>query len=229
MASVGADKPVGRRTGEAYAERVTSPEIAAFLAAVLLLAMVPGPATALVIRRSAVHGTRAALPVIGGIELGIYLWALAAAVGLAALVAASEAAYVVLRVAGACVLIVLGVQAWRTARHITDAAGPRPVGAPGWRWSAGAGALTNLANPKAAVFAFAFYPQFIPAGADVLTTTMLLGLLQVIVDAGWYVLLATLVGRARGLFSRAAVRRRLERITGAVLIGLGVRLAADRV
>jgi threonine/homoserine/homoserine lactone efflux protein len=58
---------------------------------------------------------------------------------------------------------------------------------------------------------------------------MLLGLLQVIVDAAWYVLLATLAGRARGLFSRAAVRRRLERITGAVLIGLGVRLAADRV
>jgi threonine/homoserine/homoserine lactone efflux protein len=208
---------------------VTPSDIAAFIAAVALLAMVPGPATALIVRRSAVYGTRAALPVVAGIELGIYLWAIAAAVGLAAVVAASEAAYVVLRIVGACVLIVLGVQAWRAARHAEDAAMPASIGAPGWRWSAGAGVLTNLANPKAAVFAFAFYPQFIPAGADVLATTMLLGVLQVVVDATWYVMLALLVGRARDFFSRAAVRRRLERITGTVLIGLGIRLAADRV
>jgi threonine/homoserine/homoserine lactone efflux protein len=207
---------------------VTPSDIAAFTAAVALLAMVPGPATALIVRRSAVYGTRAALPVVAGIELGIYLWAIAAAVGLAALVAASEAAYVGLRIVGACVLIVLGVQAWRAARHVEDAATPASIGVPGWRWSAGAGALTNLANPKAAVFAFAFYPQFIPSGADVLATTMLLGVLQVVVDATWYVMLALLVGRARDFFSRAAVRRRLERITGTVLIGLGLRLAADR-
>ncbi|HSJ60400.1 MAG TPA: LysE family translocator [Jiangellaceae bacterium] len=207
---------------------MTPSDIAAFIVAVALLAMVPGPATALIVRRSAVYGTRAALPVVAGIELGIYLWAIAAAVGLAAVVAASEAAYVVLRIVGACVLIVLGVQAWRAARHAEDAATPTSIGTRGWRWSAGAGVLTNLANPKAAVFAFAFYPQFIPAGADVLATTMLLGVLQVVVDATWYVMLALLVGRARDFFSRAAVRRRLERITGTVLIGLGIRLAADR-
>jgi len=82
-----------------------------FLLAVALLAMVPGPATALVVRRSALHGARAAQPLVAGIEVAIYAWAVAAAVGVSALVAASEAAYLGLRLVGACVLVIMGVAA----------------------------------------------------------------------------------------------------------------------
>ncbi|MGH8868428.1 MAG: LysE family translocator [Actinomycetes bacterium] len=205
---------------------MSAADLLGFLVAVALLAMVPGPASVLVIRRSALHGAGAALPVVAGIELGIFTWAAVSAFGVAALVTASETAYIVLKVVGACVLVGLGAHAWVTSRRLDAHLPEPPARRHHWR-GFGLGAVTNLANPKAAVFAFAFYPQFVPASADVVRTTLLLALLQVVVDGTWYVLLAGAVGRARAFFTRAAVRRRLERLTGTVLIALGVRLAAD--
>ena len=87
----------------------------AFLLAVVLISASPGPAMALILRRAALHGFRAAVPTVLGLELGLYVWALLAGAGLAALVAASQTAYLVLRVVGAAVLIYLGAQAWRAA------------------------------------------------------------------------------------------------------------------
>ena len=204
--------------------------LAAFLVAVTLGAMVPGSTTALVIRRSAVGGARAAVPLVVGIEVGLYVWILASALGVAAVVAASETAYTVLRIVGAVVLFVLGLQAWLASRRITkdtqvDAG---PAASVRW-WQAGmTGSLTQLSNPKVAVFMVAFFPQFVAARSNVLVTTLLLGLLQVVVDGGWYLLVAVFVGKARNLFARATFRRRLERCTGTVLIGLGVRMALSK-
>lgn len=199
-----------------------------FLLASLILAVVPGPSAALVIRRSALSGVWPTLPVILGDELGMYLWAVASAVGLAALVAASQLAYLVLRVVGAAFLILLGVQAWRASRHLRAEASPAEPAPPppGWR-ALGTGLVTNLANPKAAIFAFAFYPQFIPPHANVLTVTLFLALLQVLIDGTWSVVLAALVSRAAAFFRRTTVRRWLERATGTVLIALGIQQAAE--
>jgi threonine/homoserine/homoserine lactone efflux protein len=204
--------------------------IGGFVLAVALGAMVPGPTTALVIRRGALGGVRKTVPVIAGMEVGLYAWALATAIGLSALVAASEIAYTALRVAGAVVLVTLGVQAWLASRRITDDVPFDETATVAGRWwqQSTAGLLTNLANPKIAVFAFAFYPQFIPAGANVLRTTLLLGLVQAVIDAGWFLLVATFVGKARKFFSRAKIRRRLERTTGTVLIALGASLALEK-
>ncbi|GAB4584939.1 LysE family translocator [Nocardia sp. IFM 10818] len=197
-----------------------------FAIAVLLAAMVPGPTTALVIRRSALGGTRAALPIIGGMQVGLYFWIAASAFGLSALVAASDVAYTVIRVIGAAVLIWLGFQAWRAARRSHDdiAVDEQAARAKTWR-ACSIGLLTNLTNPKVAVFAFAFYPQFVAPEANIVATTLALGLLQVAVDASWFLLVATFVGRARAFFSRTRVRQWLERITGTVLVALGLRLA----
>jgi threonine/homoserine/homoserine lactone efflux protein len=202
-----------------------------FVIAVTLGAMVPGPTTALVIRRSALGGVRRTLPVVLGMEVGLYAWAIATAFGLSALLAASQIAYTALRIAGAIVLVTLGVMAWVASRKITeDTSFDDAPTLSGHRWQQFvAGLLTNLANPKIAVFAFAFYPQFIPTGAGVLTTTLLLGLVQVLIDAGWFLLVAVFVGRARKFFSRAKIRRRLERTTGTVLIALGAGLALENV
>jgi threonine/homoserine/homoserine lactone efflux protein len=198
-----------------------------FVVAVLLICASPGPAMALVLRRAAVHGWRAAVPLVLGLNVGLYAWALVAAAGLAALIAASETAFLVLRVVGAAVLIVMGVQAWRSALR-----GTPPVEADGEGvrrrsvlWFFSEGALVQLANPKAAVFMFAFYPQFVPAGKPLLQTTALLALLQVVIEFAFYMSLAVAVSRAGRWFRRSRVRRRLEAVTGTVLITLGLRLA----
>lgn len=201
-----------------------------FAIAVLLGAMVPGPTTALVIGRSAVGGPHAALPVVIGVEADLFAWALAAAAGLAALVAASEVAYTVLRVCGAAVLVVLGVQAWLASRRVTDAPAVGEVtgGQETWWRSATTGLVTNVANPKVAVFMFAFYPQFIPPGQNVLAATVFLAAIAIVVDGGWFMLVATFVGVAGRFFRSAKARRYLERVTGTVLTAIGLRLATEK-
>jgi len=202
----------------------------AFLLAVLLISASPGPAMALIFRRAALHGFRGAVPTVLGLELGIYLWALMAGAGLAVLVAASESAYLVLRVVGAVVLIYLGVQAWRAVLRDRGEAAPEAVvpgaGRRSGRWSFGEGVVVQLANPKAAVFMFAFYPQFVPPDRPLLATTAVLAALQVLLETAFYLSLAALVGRARGWFTRPAIRRRLNAVSGTVLIALGIRVAA---
>jgi threonine/homoserine/homoserine lactone efflux protein len=197
----------------------------AFLLAVLLISASPGPAMALILRRAARGGARAALPTVLGLEAGLFLWALAAGAGLAALVAASEVAYTVLRVAGAVVLLGLGLRAWWAAWR--DRGEPEPPA--GGRSPRGAfleGLVVQLANPKAAVFMFAFYPQFVPQDGPVLAWTAGLALLQVGVETVLYLGLAAAVGRASAWLGRPRVRRRLEAVSGTVLVGLGLRVAA---
>jgi threonine/homoserine/homoserine lactone efflux protein len=167
-----------------------------------------------------------------GLELGLYLWALFAGVGFAALVAASEVAYLVLRVVGAGVLLVLGLRAlraaWRDRGASAAVAEPAPVpGRRRWWGSFAEGVVVQLANPKAAVFMIAFYPQFVPADGPVFATTALLGLLQITIETGLYLALAAGVARAGSWFRRPRIRRRLEAISGTVLIGLGLRVAAS--
>lgn len=207
-----------------------------FVAAVLLISASPGPAMALIFRRSAIHGMRTAVPLVLGLELGLYFWALAAAAGFAALVAASEAAYWILRVVGAVVLVYLGVRAWREAWSLreqdddgTSASSTHgeaaAVAPPRWK-SFGEGLVVQLANPKAAVFMLAFYPQFVPSGEPLFATTAVLAVLQVLIETVFYLTLALFVTRAGAWFRRVKIRRRLEALSGTVLVALGLRVAA---
>jgi threonine/homoserine/homoserine lactone efflux protein len=201
----------------------------AFVLAVLLISASPGPAMALIFRRAAVRGWRGGVPTVLGLELGLYLWALFAGAGLAALVAASEIAYLVLRIAGAAVLLVLGARALLAAWR-GRGGGPTPPEPPaeGRRWWAAftEGVVVQLANPKAAVFMIAFYPQFVPAHGPVFATTAALGLLQVTLESGLYLALAAAVGHAGGWFRRPRIRSRLDAVSGSVLVALGLRVAA---
>jgi len=203
--------------------------VATFVLAVVLISASPGPAMALIMRRAALRGFRGGVATVLGLELGLYLWALAAAAGFAALVAASETAYLVLKVVGAGVLLWLGVKAWRTAWRDRDAQAPEPVaqaGASSWR-AFGEGVVVQLANPKAAVFLLAFYPQFVPADRPLFATTAVLALAQVAIETTLYLALGAGVARAGRWLRRPAVRRRVEAVSGTVLVGLGLRVAAS--
>ena len=203
----------------------------AFVPAVLIISASPGPAMALIFRRAALRGLRGAVPTVLGLEVGLYVWALFAGAGFAALVAASEVGYLVLRVVGAGVLLWLGLKAWRTAwraRHDGPSyAGDASATVVGRRWwtSFGEGLLVQLANPKAAVFMIAFYPQFVPSDGPVFATTALLGLLQIAIETVLYLALAAGIARAGSWFRRPRIRSRIEAVSGTVLVGLGLRVA----
>jgi threonine/homoserine/homoserine lactone efflux protein len=193
-----------------------------FLLATVLLSLVPGPATALVIRSGATVGLLRTLPVIAGAELGVYAWALLAAAGISGVVAASPAAFVGLKVAGTVVLVYLGVQAWRTVDRDPALLGDPPVR----RWAGfTTGAVTNLANPKLMVFCLAFFPQFLPPGIDPFLATAVLAAVTVVVDIGYFVLLAAVVTRAKTLLNRRRVRVTMDRTAGTVFLALAARTA----
>ncbi|MUL40419.1 LysE family translocator [Streptomonospora sp. PA3] len=210
----------------------------AFLVAVMLISASPGPAMALIFRRAALRGFGASVATVLGLEAGIFLWAIAAGAGVAALVAASSTAYLVLQIAGASFLAYLGIRSWISAIKERRLAAGRNEGegsadpteeettAPA-RSAVVAfaeGLLVQLANPKAAVFMFAFYPQFISPGQPVMATTALLALVQVTVETALYLGLAAGVARARSWFRRPVIRRRLEAVTGTVLLALAGRV-----
>lgn len=199
-------------------------DLIAFLLAVLVVTATPGPAMALIVRRAALQGFQPAVATVLGLEAGLFVWAVLAGVGLAAVVAASEVAYLVLRVVGAAVLLYLGVRALLAARRHTaePEAGVRRHRP--WR-AFGEGLVVQLANPKAAVFVLALYTSFVPADARVLRTVLLLALLQVVVETALYLGLAAAVGSAGAWFRRSRVRRALDAVSGTVLVALGLRLA----
>jgi len=193
-----------------------------------LLTLAPGAATALVVRNAARGGRRHAFLTTTGNSVGVLAWGCFAAVGIATIVATSAAAFTAVKLLGAVVLVFLGARSMRgrhsdqrratglsQARLISDKAAVRE------------GLLTSLVNPKLAVFFVALFPQFLPRGAAVVPSAIAMAGLIVAFDLLWYSTLAVLVARAKGAFIEGPWGRRIERITGAVLIGLGIRLALE--
>jgi threonine/homoserine/homoserine lactone efflux protein len=191
-----------------------------FVGVAVLVTLTPGPATAMLIRSALRGGRRAALLTTCGNSVGIFVWGVASAAGISALVAASEAAFVALKVTGGVVLVYLGVQSFRHRDRPPTERGLR-LGGPFRE-----GVVTSLANPKLAVFFIALFPQFLSRGH----ATVLLGLAMaatiVALDLVWFSALAFVVTRAK---SAVAERwgRRVERLTGTAMIGLGLRVALE--
>jgi threonine/homoserine/homoserine lactone efflux protein len=198
-----------------------------FTAVAALLTVSPGPDFAVVLRTALSSGRRAALCGALGVAAGCFVWGLAGAAGLTAMLSASQLAYDALRVAGALYLMWLGAQALRAARK----AGPAEVGGGETPRTPPAafrtGLLTNVLNPKVGVVYLSLLPQFIPHGAPVVATTMLLVAVHAVLGVVWLGTVALAVHRARGLFRRPRVRRMLDGATGGVLLALGAAVGFE--
>jgi threonine/homoserine/homoserine lactone efflux protein len=198
----------------------------AFAAFAALVTITPGLDTALVIRMSLGGGARAGRMTALGVCAGCLVWGAASAIGVTAVLSASSRAYDVLRVAGAIYLVWLGFRALLTrAEADHDEGDVRTTSAAG---ALRAGLLTNLLNPKVGAFYVSALPQFIPEDAPVLATSMLLAAVHALEGIVWLFLVEALVGRLGAQLRRPVVKRRLEQVTGVVLVALGVRLAVER-
>ncbi|UGT69733.1 LysE family translocator [Nocardia gipuzkoensis] len=201
-----------------------------FLPACLLLAALPGPATALFVQRAVRDGRTAGLAAVAGNEIGVLGWTLAGGAGLSVLLVANRAMNTAVHVIGALVLIWLGVQAWRGARDGDEFGGAMTKMLPAGRTPAAAfraSLLSIAANPKAAVFGLTILPQFLPSDGPVLSTVVILALIQLVVDTAWCVGVVVVADRAGALLRRTGIRQRVERALGAILVALGLGLAAD--
>ncbi|MFB9928623.1 LysE family translocator [Amycolatopsis halotolerans] len=200
-----------------------------FLAAAGILAVltvVPGPDMAVVTKRAIAGGWQDGLRTVGGITAGLLVWGLLTVVGLAALLAASATAYTVVKLAGAAFLLVLGIQALLHSRKRPAQSGPTtsPPGGNPWR----TGLISNLFNPKIAVFYTGLLPTLAPAGLAPQAGMALLVLIHAVLTLIWLGSYVLLLAKARAFFEKPAVRRAMHRITGVVLIGFGVKVATSQ-
>ena len=203
-------------------------DVLAYIGVVALIVVLPGPDMALVLQNGLARGRRAAIETAVGINAGLLVWAVAAALGIAALVRASGPAFTLLKLAGAAYLVWLGLRAFRDAwRGSADTSAGTPLSRR--RTSPfRQGLLSNLLNPKIAVVFTTLIPQFVDPGDPAAAQTLLLAAIFIGMGLAWLTSYALFVAHVGTQLRRSGVRRVLNAVTGAVLTALGVRLAFER-
>jgi threonine/homoserine/homoserine lactone efflux protein len=198
----------------------------AFTAAASLLTITPGLDTALVLRTAASEGARAATLAAMGIVTACFGWAIMVALGLGALLAASELAYAVLRAIGACYLLVTGIRMLLRPRHgfLDTDLDPR-TGEPVARAAFARGALTNLLNPKVGIFYVSFLPQFVPSGVSVGGFILVLGAIHALLGVLWFAGLILATQPIARWLRRRTIVTGLDRLTGGLFIAFGLGVA----
>jgi threonine/homoserine/homoserine lactone efflux protein len=204
-----------------------------FLSLAVVVIITPGPDTAITIRNTLFGGRIGGVMTALGIASGQTTWAVATSAGIVAFLVASEPLFLAAKYAGAAYLIYLGIQALgnavRPSNSVQKVATPgqpdgrlRPVAA--FRQ----GVISNLGNPKMAVFFASLLPQFVPAGGATFWAFLILGLTFAVMTFAWLTLYAFFIAKLGDFLRRDWVRRSIEGVTGSVLIGLGLRVAAEQ-
>jgi threonine/homoserine/homoserine lactone efflux protein len=192
-------------------------QLAAFFAVSAVVIVTPGQDTALTIRNAVLGGRRGGVATAAGVAAGQATWTVAASAGVAALLRTSEPAFLAVKLAGAAYLVYLGVQTLLRRGEVRSFAGGSR------RRAFRQGLLSNLGNPKMAVFFMSLLPQF----ATTFSAGLALGLVFCSMTFAWLTGYAVAVAKAGHVLRRPRIRRALDRVTGAVLVAFGLRLAAE--
>lgn len=207
-------------------------QVVAFTFMVAALTLSPGPDTMLVVRNVLRGGRRDGVVTTFGICTGLFVHATLSALGVSMILMHSATAFYLVKLAGACYLVWLGVQSLYGA-----VCTPHDLGTTEARVATAVvsarhcfleGVLTNVLNPKVAVFYLAFLPQFIGPTDPVLAKSLLLASIHYTEGTVWLVALSIMLDRTRQFVVRSAIRRWLDGLCGAILVGLGVRLAMEK-
>jgi RhtB (resistance to homoserine/threonine) family protein len=204
-------------------------ELLAFAAVAAVVILTPGPDMALVTRNTVACGRRAGLETSAGICTGILVHGCAAAVGVSALLKTSSTAFTALKLAGAAYLVFLGAQSLWRSRNSTREPAPllggveRRGGSPFRQ-----GMLSNVLNPKLAVFFLTLLPQFIDPGDSTAARSLLLAGIFEAMCITWLLAFTLTVARVREALRSPRVARVVERVTGSVLVAVGLRVAGQR-
>jgi threonine/homoserine/homoserine lactone efflux protein len=204
----------------------------AFLGVSTIVIVTPGPDTAVTVRNTLLGGRLAGIFTALGISSGQAIWALATSFGIVALLVASEFLFLAVKYAGAAYLVYLGAQAligaWRGtghAGHVVVRAGVARL-APGRAFLQGL--ISDLGNPKMAVFFASLLPQFATPGEGMFAALMVLGLVFSGMTFAWLAIYAFVIAKAGDYLRQPSVRRWIEAVTGTLLVALGLRIAAEQ-
>jgi threonine/homoserine/homoserine lactone efflux protein len=206
------------------------PHILMFLGLATVLTITPGADTALVTKNTLSHGRPAALATTFGISTGLMVHATMSGLGLSAILNESALAFEIVKWIGAAYLVFIGLRSLFGKGHLAPATPAATAPAPGAgrqirRRAYTQGLLTNVLNPKVALFYLTLLPQFMVPGDPVLLKSLLLAGIHITLGLIWLSTYAYFLSRLSDLLMRPAVRQRLERVTGLLLLALGVRLA----
>jgi threonine/homoserine/homoserine lactone efflux protein len=205
----------------------------AFVGVSVLVIVTPGPDTAVTIRNTLLRGRSGGVFTALGIALGQTIWALATSIGVVALLVASEPLFLAVKYAGAGYLVFLGAQALLEAFRSTDSSIEYPIARlPERRLKPlsafSQGVISDLGNPKMAVFFASLLPQFTPPGEPTFSALLFFGLTFALMTFTWLSAYAVVLAKAGDVLRRPRLRRAVEGITGAFLIALGLRIATEQ-
>jgi threonine/homoserine/homoserine lactone efflux protein len=201
-----------------------------YVGIVVAIVLLPGPDTAVVTKNALVHGRDAALGSALGSNVGVSIWTLATALGVAAVLKSSATVYDGLKLIGALYLVWIGIRTlWDSRRAVGDGSGAgRTVRVVDARGGFRQGLMTDLANPKVGIFFTSLLPQFVSPHGSALLQMLMLGAIYIAFSLVWMCGYALAAVRLSHVLSRARVKAGIDRFSGLVLVGVGIRLAIER-